>query len=606
VTTDTITIPDSLNLSAAVDLAAADGKPASIELLCYGGGLMSPPGWGPTVIDLAGMRIPVAVSYLADHATDLAAVRDKRVNLNPQELGDPQVRAAQWQQRPHQNPVFDEAEVDRMAAAGVGRLAEMQVLDGGWGWFSGTGERSWPHTTAVVVHGLQIARESGVEFDTNVLERGIAWLKAYQDEQVKLLKAAEQLGERNETEPTRRTRHKRQASNIDAFVYMVLVDAGHTDDGMRDYLYRDRTKLSVYAMALFGLALHKEGDDERLATVLRNIEQYLVQDDENETAYLRLPNEGWWWRWYGHETEANAWYLKLLARTDPQGEKTRRLVKYLLNNRKNATYWSSTRDTAYAIEALAEYLEASGETQPDMTVEVWFDGEKRKEVRIDSANLFAFDNQWDVIGEAVEAGARQVELRRKGTGPLYYNAWLTNFTLEDFITRAGLEVKVDSRIYRLHRQDRMTQVAGSDGRPAAQRTERYVREELPNLSSVESGDLVEIELEIDSKNDYEYLVFEDMKAAGFEPVEVRSGYGGNALGAYMELRDDRVTFFVRSLARGKHSVSYRLRAEVPGRFSALPTVVSGMYAPELRGNSDEMKLSVVEGDEPDARVPSPE
>ena len=42
----------------------------------------------------------------------------------------------------------------------------------------------------------------------------------------------------------------------------------------------------------------------------------------------------------------------------------------------------------------------------------------------------------------------------------------------------------------------------------------------------------------------------------------------------MELRDERVSFFVRRLARGKHSLSYRLRAEIPGRFSALPTKAS--------------------------------
>ena len=83
-----------------------------------------------------------------------------------------------------------------------------------------------------------------------------------------------------------------------------------------------------------------------------------------------------------------------------------------------------------------------------------------------------------------------------------------------------------------------------------------------------------------------------MKAAGFEPVEVRSGYGGNALGAYMELRDNRVSFFMHELPRGKHSVSYRLRAEIPGRFSALPARASAMYAPELKGNSDEIKLEI--------------
>jgi uncharacterized protein YfaS (alpha-2-macroglobulin family) len=39
-------------------------------------------------------------------------------------------------------------------------------------------------------------------------------------------------------------------------------------------------------------------------------------------------------------------------------------------------------------------------------------------------------------------------------------------------------------------------------------------------------------------------------------------------------------------------LSYRLRAEIPGTFSALPARVVGMYAPELRGNSDETKLIV--------------
>jgi uncharacterized protein YfaS (alpha-2-macroglobulin family) len=41
-------------------------------------------------------------------------------------------------------------------------------------------------------------------------------------------------------------------------------------------------------------------------------------------------------------------------------------------------------------------------------------------------------------------------------------------------------------------------------------------------------------------------------------------------------------------------VNYRTRAEIPGKFSALPTKASAMYAPELRGNSDEIKLNIVD------------
>jgi uncharacterized protein YfaS (alpha-2-macroglobulin family) len=60
------------------------------------------------------------------------------------------------------------------------------------------------------------------------------------------------------------------------------------------------------------------------------------------------------------------------------------------------------------------------------------------------------------------------------------------------------------------------------------------------------------------------------------------------------MRDDRVCFFLRRLARGRHSVSYRVRAEIPGTFSALPTIAYAMYAPELKGNSDEIKIRIAD------------
>ena len=284
----------------------------------------------------------------------------------------------------------------------------------------------------------------------------------------------------------------------------------------------------------------------------------------------------------------------MLVRTSPKDAKASRLVKYLLNNRKNATYWNSTRDTAVCIEAMAEYITASGEDKPDMTIEVWLDGKKYKDVKVDSKNLFSFDNAFVLTGDAVDTGAHKLEIKKTGTGPVYFNAYLSNFTLEDFITKAGLEVKVNRKYYKLIPVDKKLKVPGSDGQVLEQKVVKYDRKELENLATLKSGELVEVELEIDSKNDYEYVLFQDFKPAGFEPVEVRSGYNRNDLGAYMELRDERVCSFVRSLARGKHSVSYRMRAEKPGKFSALPAQASAMYAPELKSNSDEIKLKVTD------------
>jgi uncharacterized protein YfaS (alpha-2-macroglobulin family) len=518
---------------------------------------------------------------LQNMKVDLKDIQKKRTNLNAQEIGDDKKRAEGWK-RGSRNPVFDEDEVRRMTAAGVEALATMQCGDGGWGWFSGFNEHSWPHTTAIVVHGLQLAKDNNVALPPGMLERGIAWLTSYQAEQIQRLRNA----------PGRIEPWKEKADNLDAFVYMILVDAAIPNNDMRAFLYRDRVDLAVYAKAMFGLALHKEKQADKLAMILKNIEQFVVQDEENQTAYLKLPAANAWWLWYGNEIEADAYYLKLLARTNPKDAKAAGLVKYLLNNRKHATYWNSTRDTAICVEAMADYLKASGEDRPDMTVEVWLDGKKHKEVKIDAKNLFSFDNKLILKGDAVDTGKHNLEIKRQGTGPVYFNAYLTNFTLEDFITHAGLEVKVNRKYYKLTRLDASTKVSGARGQALDQKVEKFKRTELPNLSSLKSGDLVEVELEIDSKNDYEYLIFEDPKASGFEPMLVRSGYSANGLGAYMELRDEKVCFFVRHLARGKHSVAYRLRAEIPGTFSALPTRGYALYAPELKGNSDEIKLAI--------------
>ena len=534
----------------------------------------------------------ITQKVLINMGLDLKEIEKKRSNLNAQEIGDDKERSKDWGFHGGQMSrgtakfhmaVFDEEELRQIVKANLNRLTNMQCADGGWGWWSGWGEHSYPHTTAIVVHGLQIAKANDVGIVPDVLERGVAWLKNYQSGEVAKLKL-----------PADAPRHKSKADNLDAMVYMVLVDAKAENKEMRDFLYRDRNDLAVYAKAMFGLALHKVGDTEKRDMLIRNVEQFLVQDDENQSAFLKLPENNCWWNWYGSETEADAYYLKLLAATDPKGEKAPRLVKYLLNNRKNATYWNSTRDTAVVVEAFADYLKASGEDKPNMTVEIVVDGKSVKTVEITKDNVFAFDNKLILAGADLKDGKHTVEFKKKGTGPLYFNAYMTNFTLEDPITKAGLEIKVNRKFFKLVEVDAKEMAQGAHGQAIGKKVEKYKRVELKSGDALKSGDLVEIEMEIDSKNDYEYILFEDMKAAGFEPVEVRSGYNGNDLGAYMELRDERVSFFVRTLARGKSSVSYRLRAEIPGKFSALPTKAGAMYAPELRANSDEFKIGVTD------------
>jgi uncharacterized protein YfaS (alpha-2-macroglobulin family) len=538
----------------------------------------------------------IAQEMLRDLKINLGEVKAKRTNLNPQELGNAADRAAQWKQW-KENPVFDEDELEKMVAKGVDKLMSMQNNDGGWGWFSGYGEESYPHTTAVVAHGLLVAKANGAKVPDAMLNAGVAWLMTYEKKQVAALqlhvereairKAGGKIKDDNRYE-------KSTSDATDAFVRMVLGEAKRDSEPMLAFLYRDRKDLPVYAKCLVGLEQHRVGDEARRDELMKMVSQFLKRDAENQTAYLDLQNQNYWWFWYGSEVEAHAWYLKLLAAVKPDDPDTRGLVKYLVNNRKHATYWESTRDTAYAIEAIASYFKASGEQAPEMDVEVSIDGKPMKKVSINRDNLFTFDGTASLTGDAVTTGKHAVELKKTGKGALYANAYLEVFTLEDKLRAAGLEVKVRRRVSKLIELDKQTEVPDATGQVVKQRVERFRREPLADGASVKSGDRIEVELVLESKNDYEYLIFSDAKAAGFEALDAVSGYitpdGG--FSAYMEPRDQTVDFFIRALPRGTHTLRYQLRAEAPGNYKALPAEASAMYAPELRGNSEDIRLIV--------------
>lgn len=593
------------------------------------------------------LPLVIAQKALLDSGVDLASLKEKRANLNAQELGDANERAAQWSRNSSHEAVYDVDEARKLAQAGVDKLVAAQCGDGGWGWFSGVGERSTAEMTALVVRGLVLARANDQAVPEHALQNGIAWLQNYQREEALKILRGKVWSDERKAKSNAWGLYKNGADEADAFVYYTLSEAGirpvpfeetfvntaepeNVDISanpaelfatMKEFLWEARTELQLYPLSMFALALDDEtktatqGQTPELAdsravaksrveTILRRLSQYRKVDDENQTVWLELNDvPGWYfWRWHGSEFETQAFYLKLLSRVEAEtlrqlgiADDAPRLVKYLLNNRKHATYWNSTRDAAICVEAFVEYLRRTDELATDSKVEVYVDGELRKTVEYSPETLFETDGTLVLDAPQIASGDREIVLKTTGANPLYYNAYLEFFTLEDPIEKAGLEVKVERRYYKLvPKKDAMALVEGGRGQAVSQRVERFEKIALKTGDSVVSGDLIEVELILESKNEYESILLEDRKAAGYEPVETSSGYNGNNLGAYVEYRDDRVCFFASRIPQGRTTVSYRLRAETPGRFSALPTRVEAMYAPELKGNSDEFKANVLD------------
>ena len=269
---------------------------------------------------------------------DLKDIEEKRTNLNAQEIGD-DGRAGQGLEALRPQPGLrrgrSQADGQSRRQAPAPKCSFPTAAGAG---SAGWGEQSWPHTT-----GRRRARPA----DRQAERRGPRARRAGTRRRVaQELPGRASPPQTNDAGKTTSPSRRSDADNLDAFVYMVLVDAD-VKERRRCATSSTATAPSspVYAKAMFGLALHKQQAD-KLAMILKNIEQFVVQDDENQTAYLKLPEGNYWWYWYGSEIEANAYYLKLLAAPTPRRRSASRLVKYLLNNRKHATYWNSTRDTA--------------------------------------------------------------------------------------------------------------------------------------------------------------------------------------------------------------------------------------------------------------------
>ncbi|MGL4854140.1 MAG: alpha-2-macroglobulin, partial [Lentisphaeria bacterium] len=321
---------------------------------------------------------------------------------------------------------------------------------------------------------------------------------------------------------------------------------------------------------------------------------FVHYDDENHTAFVRN-EQNLWWCWYSNNIETNATYLKLLTKINPHDKITAGLVKFLLNNRSNANYWHSTRDTALCIEAFAQFIKASNENAPNQNVQILLNDKLIKQISFTPENIFFSENSITIPAEKLSSGLHQISIKKSGQGPLYANAYLQFFSQEKFIEKDGLELKINRNFYKISTQNVTINVPNSHGIITPQLTQKMLRSKILPNHAIKTGDIIEVELIIESKNDYEFISIDDFKAAGFEPLQNQSSFHYyQNLAAYVQFRTTYTSFFFDSIPRGTHTISYQLQAVIPGTFSALPSQIRAVYAPELRANSDEMIIKIQE------------
>ncbi len=489
-------------------------------------------------------------------------------------------------------------QVDELVEKGLERLYDMQHSDGGWGWWK-EGE-SDHFMTAYVVWGMSLGQAADVRCKDDVLGRGAEFLDK------------ELVEEEN---------------NFDSQAWMLHALAAHHAASKNeiskfqqtafDNLWKNREKLNAYTRALLALSAHNFGFADKAKILVQNLENGVKRDNAPDTSILikgeqksdasvmgtaHWGNDGIYYRWSDGGVEATAWALRALLVIDPGNKLIEPTTNWLIKNRRGAQ-WSNTRDTAMVILTLNDYLRASGELNAETEYELQVNGQAIATKKLTAADVFNAPSQFAIKSEFIKDGANEIRIARKGgKSPLYFSANAQFFSHEENIKAAGNEIFVKREYYKLV------------GRPTLLKGYVYDKVKLNEGDTVASGERIETILTIETKNNYEYLLFEDLKPAGFEAVQLQSGQplyatqlkqpdlensslkthhsSRNSRYVYQELRDRKVAMFIDHLPEGVWQIRYEMRAETPGNFHALPVLGQAMYVPEIRCNGEEMRVVV--------------
>lgn len=455
------------------------------------------------------------------------------------------------------------AELPDMTRDGIVRLTKMQHEDGDWGWWDYDGPNAF--LTGYALQTLALAKAQGYDVSDSVIKRGAeAALKMTQQE------PEPEKGESKQAYAGRRADWVQNRP----WLLLAAASAGEVDQAAELRATLDLKTLDSPALANTALL------DRLLPGQRRDAyEALLAKGSDDGTLLFWKPVAPSWESDYD-AVSATALALRAALAYEPANSATADKALRFLMSRRTGDYWESTRDTATVMHALVDYVAARPESM----------------LFSDSVPITVNGNAWRTVNLSDKAALKRLEvphsMLREGENEIGFNG-------------ASGFYSVDSRYT-------APPAAGTTLPPLSVKGVKVTREFLralpmkpgslrppfePLNGQAQRGEPVTIRLTIETPQDLAYVLVEDTFPAGCEPTQlgsadVSSGDDWDYWWNDTEVRDDRIAFFATTLSKGKHVIEYSLRAQTPGEYRVLPTLLMPMYAPEIRAESGEARLVI--------------
>lgn len=451
------------------------------------------------------------------------------------------------------------ARLDEAVRRGAARLVSLQSADGSFGWWRG-GQGSLV-MTAYALLGLVGARDSGVPDLTAPVARAAQAL-------ARLLAQGDEDGR--------------------ALAHWALARAGAlVPDAYASTFRRRSDDLSVAGLAWLTLAAQaakRSFDVEECARLLiaRRVE------DGATTLWKAKPQDCF----LGSDREATALAVRALIEAGAATPHAERGLAWLLAHRSEGMP-GTTKEAAAFVGAAAAFVRTARVQGFGGTVEVLLDATRVHTLKTGAGAPAAAALRVALPGAgALAPGRHKVAFRLEGEGRLAWALRLEGVRASDDLPAEEHGLLVERRYLvpekaLLAGESAPTKPGYDILRPAAR-----PKVEPKDVDRAGSGEPVLVRLTLTAPRDLEYVVVEDPLPAGFEVVSdsTRGPFD------WQERRDARQVFFCSRVPKGVLTLEYVLQATHLGRFTALGTLATAMYAPEVHGRAAGRVLSVVPRD----------
>ena len=269
------------------------------------------------------------------------------------------------------------------------------------------------------------------------------------------------------------------------------------------------------------------------------------------------------WGWYSSKTVNHAGAIEAFQKLTPTDENFIEEMKIWLITQKEVNSWGNSRGTAEVIFTILNSGKSWTSAESDKAEITW--GGKQLNPQTQATGYI----KQTLTSDQLDKNLSTVTIKKESAGIVQGGLFWQYYEDLDKIKSSESYISISKELYKKVKTENGEQLM-----------------KINENSPIKVGDKVTVRMILNTDRNMEFIHLKDMRAAGFEPLDVISGYQWkNNLGYYQSTKDASTNFYIEYMPKGKYVFEYDYVANASGKFANGITTLQNYYAPQMNAHT---------------------